>query len=240
MNDERLREAYAAALRAGAAGRRHPCIARGDRRAGPPRGRRVGATRDTRSCDELPGVSGRVRSAPSGRAGGRPGRRAARVRTRRAWLVPAALAASLLVAVGVGRMVTTPGGDDISRGDAAPLTLLVPGPGAVAGSPVTFVVEPGAGRSQAMPSRCSMPGGGVVLSGRNDRYRGHARARPADCRPETTSGGCARPRPTPGRCAHPCGPSASRRSNPPAAGLAPPPASSPGRPAAAPARGAGP
>ena len=40
-------------------------------------------------------------------------------RRRRTWFVPAALAATLLLAVGVGRMVTKPGSDDVTRGGEA-------------------------------------------------------------------------------------------------------------------------
>ncbi len=163
MNDERLREVYAAALERGAvgSGATHAtpeAIAALARREGA-ESERLATLDHVMSCRECRAEFDLLRAVEQAGAQGE----AARVRTRRAWLVPAALAATLLVAVGVGRMVTTRGGDDISRGDAAPLTLLKPGPGAVAGSPVTFVWSPAPGARRYVLEVLDA-GGGVVLS----------------------------------------------------------------------------
>lgn len=60
--------------------------------------------------------------------------------TRRSWMMPAALAASLLLAVGVGRLALAPSEDDILRGgpEGEAVTLLSPPREAKAGTPLLF------------------------------------------------------------------------------------------------------
>jgi hypothetical protein len=64
---------------------------------------------------------------------------------RRIWMMPAALAATLLVAVGVGRLATKSGSDDElvrSGADRGAVTLLSPPNEAAAGTPVLFAWRP--------------------------------------------------------------------------------------------------
>lgn len=68
---------------------------------------------------------------------------AARRPARRSWFVPAALAATVLLAVGIGTTVFTPGGDEPLRGDeAGGVAVLAPAPEAPAGEPLTFAWRP--------------------------------------------------------------------------------------------------
>ena len=69
-----------------------------------------------------------------------------RAATRPRWLMPAALAASVLLAVGIGRgMLRAP--DDTTRGevDSGAVTLVRPGRAAPAGAALTFAWRPVAG-----------------------------------------------------------------------------------------------
>jgi hypothetical protein len=60
----------------------------------------------------------------------------------RRWMMPAALAATLLVAVALGRMALRPSGDTVRSGDAARVELLAPGAEVPAGAPVSFAWRP--------------------------------------------------------------------------------------------------
>lgn len=70
--------------------------------------------------------------------------------SRRSWVIPAALAASLLLAVGVGRLALAPSEDDIVRGgpEGGAVALLSPPREAKAGTPLLFTwhAVPGATR----------------------------------------------------------------------------------------------
>lgn len=67
---------------------------------------------------------------------------------RRRWLMPAALAATLLVAVGLGRVVLRPADDTVRSGDAARVELVAPGAEVTAGTPVSFAWRPVEGASR--------------------------------------------------------------------------------------------
>jgi hypothetical protein len=165
VSDDRLRELYVTALTgqsAGAAGE-HPSpevLAELVRREGSEEARL--ATLDhvmrcaecRREFDLLRSVErAGVESGAAGRAGG-----------RRAWLMPAALAASVLLAVGVGRTVLRSAGDDTTRGDGHGTVVLVqPGREARAGDALTFAwrAVPGASRYEL---ELLDAGGGVLAS----------------------------------------------------------------------------
>ena len=165
MSDDRLRELYATALTgqsASAAGE-HPApevLAELVRREGSEEARL--ATLDhvmrcaecRRELDLLRSVErAGVESGAAGRAGG-----------RRAWLMPAALAASVLLAVGIGRMVLRSAEDDTTRGDGHGAVVLVqPGREARAGDALTFAwrAVPGANRYEL---ELLDAGGGVLAS----------------------------------------------------------------------------
>jgi hypothetical protein len=57
---------------------------------------------------------------------------------RRRWMMPTALAAALLVAVGLGRVALRPADDTVRSGDAGRVELLAPGAEVPAGVPVSF------------------------------------------------------------------------------------------------------
>lgn len=165
MNEDRLREAYSAALGSGkvrAAGGRHPspeAIAALARREGGET-ERLATLDHVMSCPECRADFDLLHAVE--RAGAESG--AARRGARRSWYVSAALAASVLLALGVGRMMTTSGGDDVTRGgEPGALSLLMPRTEAVAGNALTFVWSsaPGA-RKYALEVLDA--GGGVVLA----------------------------------------------------------------------------
>lgn len=66
----------------------------------------------------------------------------------RRWMMPAALAATLLIAVGLGRSVLNPSDDTARSGDAARVELIAPGTEVAAGAPVSFAWHPVEGASR--------------------------------------------------------------------------------------------
>jgi hypothetical protein len=67
---------------------------------------------------------------------------AARRGGRRAWFVPAALAATVLLAVGIGRDALRPGEEPVRSGEGAGVAVLAPAPEAAAGEPLAFAWRP--------------------------------------------------------------------------------------------------
>jgi hypothetical protein len=149
VSDERLRELYATALARRPGGGTHPspeAIAALARREGPEEARlatldHVMECADCRRDFDLLRTVERA-GADSGVAG-----RAAR---RRSWLIPAALAASLLLAVGIGRQLLRSAGTDTTRGsgESGAVVLVQPGPELRAGEPITFAWRPVPGASR--------------------------------------------------------------------------------------------
>jgi hypothetical protein len=165
VSDDRLRDLYAIAQagRTADPGGEHPApelIAALVRREGPEEARlatldHVMSCADCRRDFEL--LRAVERAGVESGAAGRAGR-------RRAWLMPAALAASVLLAVGVGRTLLRSGGDDTSRGDGhGAVELVQPGREARAGDAVLFSwrAMPGASRYEL---ELLDAGGGVVAS----------------------------------------------------------------------------
>jgi len=58
------------------------------------------------------------------------------------WVMPAALVATLLVAVGLGRAVLRPADDTVRSGNVARVELVAPGAEVTAGAPVSFAWRP--------------------------------------------------------------------------------------------------
>ena len=144
MSDERLRELYAATLASGRTrvGEVHPspeALAALARREGP-EADRLATLDHVMSCADCKRDFALLRSVE--RAGVESGA-AGRAGARRGWLLPAALAASFLLAVGIGRSVLQ-SRDDTVRGDASAsaVTLVQPGPEAAAGDSLSFVWRP--------------------------------------------------------------------------------------------------
>jgi hypothetical protein len=145
VSDDRLRQLYALAHAGRPAVGGHPApeaLAALARREGPEENRL--ATLDhVMACVDCRRDFDLLRSVE--RAGVESG--AAHPGGRRAWFVPAALAASVLLAVGVGRTVLRPA-DDVARGESEALVLVHPDREAGAGGTLTFSwrAVPGASR----------------------------------------------------------------------------------------------
>ena len=165
MSDDRLRDLYAIAQgdRPAGPGAEHPApevIAALVRREGPEEERLttldhvMSCAECRRDFDLLRAVErAGIESGAGGRAGG-----------KRDWRMPAALAASVLLAVGVGRMVLRSGGGDTTRGDDhGGVVLVQPGRAAAAGDSITFSwhAVPGATRYEL---ELLDAGGGVLAS----------------------------------------------------------------------------
>ena len=159
MTDARLRELYEQALAARGAGVRAHCVTPDAmlalvRREGA-EDERLATLDHVMACRECARELELLRAieqagAASGAAAVAPEREGAatvvplRGRARPAWqrFVPLALAASLLLAIGIGVLDRGPRAEDVTRGDAAAVTLLAPGPDVRSGPPVTFVWRP--------------------------------------------------------------------------------------------------
>ena len=160
MNEDRLRAAYAAAMKSGASGTHvsPEAIAALVRREGP-ESERLATLDHVMSCADCRNDFDLLRAVEDA------GRQAGAARAARpTWLMPAALAASLLMAVGVGRLVMRPAGDDITRGSetGAP-ALLRPGAQTVAGEAITFAWSAAPGARKYTVEMLDA-GGGVVAS----------------------------------------------------------------------------
>ena len=176
MSDERLRELYTAAVAGRPAGAEpHPApeaIAALARREGPEEARL--ATLDhVMGCDDCRREFDLLRTLE--RAGAQSGV-AARPAGRRAWFMPAALAASLLLAVGIGRQVLRSGSDDTTRGDgeSGAIVLVQPGAEMPAGQSLTFAWRPVSGASRYELELLDAGGCGCGLGG-DQRHVRHAR-----------------------------------------------------------------
>jgi len=101
---------------------------------------RAGAETDRAGAGTEPAGSGMERAGSGTERAG-----VVRRLPRRAWraLVPLALAASVLLAVGIGqRFGRSDAPDEVLRGAADPVSLLAPPPEVAAGAPVTFAWQP--------------------------------------------------------------------------------------------------
>jgi hypothetical protein len=165
VTDERLHELYATAARRGATGTggQHPtpeAIAALVRREGTEESRLV--TLDhVMSCADCTREFDLLRAVE--RAGVESGAAGHRATARRSWLMPAALAASLLLAVGLGRMLTTSGDDTTRGGGDSSVTLVQPGAAAAAGDSLVFAWRPVPGASR-YELELLEAGGNVVAS----------------------------------------------------------------------------
>jgi hypothetical protein len=165
MSDERLRELYTAAVARARplAGAPHPApeaIAALARREGP-EASRLATLDHVMGCAECRRDFDLLRSVE--RAGVENGL-VGRYPHRRNWVMPAALAASLLIAVGIGRQVLRSGEDDATRGGGgSSVVLLQPGPEMPTGQPLTFVWRPVPGATRYQLELLDA-GGGVAAS----------------------------------------------------------------------------
>jgi hypothetical protein len=135
VSDERLRDLYAAALATGRARGTEPhpspeALAALARREGP-EAARLATLDHVMSCADCQRDFALLRAVE----------RAGTERARRGWFLPTALAASLLLAIGISRSALQ-SRDDTTRGDASAVTLVQPGPEAAAGDSLAFVWRP--------------------------------------------------------------------------------------------------
>jgi hypothetical protein len=136
VSDERLRDLYAAALEAGVTttGGSHPspeAIADLVNRTGA-EAERLATLDHVMSCAECRRDFDLLRTVERV-AGG-----ASRPVARPSWVLPSALAATLLVAIGIGRTMLT-SDDDVTRGnEGASVVLVAPGAEVPAGAPLVF------------------------------------------------------------------------------------------------------
>ncbi len=159
MSDDRLRELYAAGRTAGAEHPAPEAIHALVRREGP-EDARLATLDHVMACEECHREFDLLRAIEQAEtervAAARPG-------ARRAWLVPVALAASLLLAVGIGRSVLRPDGEDTTRGAADDVVLVQPGREASAGDALSFTWRAVAGAS-GYELEVLDAGGGVAAS----------------------------------------------------------------------------
>ena len=146
MSDERLRQLYTAALAGRPAGGTHPAP-----EALAALARREGSEADRlATLDHVMSCAGCRRDFDLLRTVERAGaeaRVASGAVPRRGWFMPAALAASLLLAVGLGRQLLRQPEDTTRGGAAGALVLIQPGAQVPAGQPLTFTWRPVAGAS---------------------------------------------------------------------------------------------
>jgi hypothetical protein len=149
VNDEQLREIYGSVMTSRSRGRHSACpqpeaLLALVRREGSEESR-LALLDHVMSCADCRSEFDLLRSIELAGAGGH-----AAARPRRRWMAPLALAASVLLAVVVGRHVLpgTPEGDVVRSGAEGGVTLLAPPPEATTGSPLLFAWHPiaGAGR----------------------------------------------------------------------------------------------
>ena len=149
MSDQRLRELYSAAVASRPGTATHPspeAIAALARREGP-EDARLATLDHVMECAGCRRDFDLLRTMErAGVESGAAGRGAA----RRGWFMPVALAASVLLAVGIGRQMLRPTGGDPTRGtgEAGAVVLVQPGPEGAAGEPVTFAWQPVPGASR--------------------------------------------------------------------------------------------
>jgi len=162
MSEERLRQLYSAAVAGHSSAEGHPApeaIAALARREGS-EADRLATLDHVMGCGQCRRDFDLVRTVQ--RAGVESG--VVSSGARRSWFVPVALAASLLLAVGIGREALRMRSDDITRGRVTgSVTLVRPGADAAAGEPLAFAWRPVPG-AQRYHFELLDAGGNVVAS----------------------------------------------------------------------------
>jgi hypothetical protein len=158
LTDARLKEIYAATMAPRPAGCPEPEALQALARREGPEETRLATLDHAMRCAGCRAELDLLRSIE--RAGAGTG--AARKPAKRTWFVPAALAATVLLAVGLGRLALAPGGEEpIRSGDeAGAVAVVAPAPVEPAGAPLTFAWLPVAGASRYRVE--VMTGGGEV------------------------------------------------------------------------------
>ncbi|HKA86853.1 MAG TPA: fibronectin type III domain-containing protein [Haliangiales bacterium] len=147
LTDARLRDLYQRALAQRGERARERCVAPEailalTRREGPEK-RRLEVLDHVMGCNACRAEFDLLRSIEQ--AGAEAERPAIVPRHRWGWLSPVALAAALVLAVGVGVKLGTRGAPDVERGTGDAVTLLAPAAETDAGAPVTFAWRPVSG-----------------------------------------------------------------------------------------------
>jgi hypothetical protein len=184
LTEARLREIYAATTARRPGGCPEPEALQALARREGPEETRLATLDHAMGCAGCRAELDLLRSIERAGAETRPARRPA----WRTWFVPAALAATVLVAVGLGRMARAPGGAEPVRSpsdEAGAVAIVAPAPEEPAGAPLTFAWLPVAGASRYRVE--VMNGGGEVAIEAETRdtavtIQGVARLAPGDYR----------------------------------------------------------
>jgi hypothetical protein len=164
VSDDRLKDLYAAAVKAGVtASGAHPtpeAIAQLVRREGG-EDARLAILDHVMGCADCRRDFALLRTVEQ--AGAQSGAATARSAARRPWVIPTALAATVLLAVGIGRSLGAPPDDTTRGGGDAAVVLLTPGSEAAAGGHLVFAWRPVAGASRYQLELLDA-GGGVAAS----------------------------------------------------------------------------
>jgi hypothetical protein len=164
VSDGRLKDLYAAAVKAGVtASGAHPtpeAIAQLVRREGG-EDARLAILDHVMGCADCRRDFDLLRTVEQ--AGAQSGAGTARGAARRPWVIPTALAATVLLAVGIGRNLRAPPDDTTRGGGDAAVVLLTPASEAAAGGHLVFAWRPVAGASHYQLELLDA-GGGVAAS----------------------------------------------------------------------------
>ena len=146
LTDARLKEIYATAMTRRPAGCPEPEALQALARREGPEDVRLATLDHAMSCVDCRAELDLLRSLE--RAGTETGAR--RKPAKRTWFVPLALAATVLLAVGIGRLVTSPAEEEQIRSgeEAGAVAVVAPAPEAPAGAPLTFAWLPVSGASR--------------------------------------------------------------------------------------------
>ena len=195
MSEDRLRRLYSAAVAGRAPAEGHPApeaIGALARREGS-EADRLATLDHVMGCGECRRDFNLLRTVH--RAGVESG--VASSRERRSWFMPMALAASLLLAVGIGREALRVRSEDTTRGhETGAVTLVHPGADAAAGEALTFAWRPVAGAQRYELELLDAEGNVVASAATGDtaaapqavqslppgEYRWWVRARTSDAR----------------------------------------------------------
>ena len=164
MSDDRLKDLYATAVKAGVTtSGAHPtpeAIAQLVRREGA-EDARLATLDHVMGCADCRRDFDLLRTVEQ--AGAQSGAVTSRGSGRRTWMIPAALAASLLLALGIGRSLLAPPDDTTRGGGDATVVLVAPGSEAAAGGRLVFAWRPVGGASRYELELLDA-GGGVAAS----------------------------------------------------------------------------
>ena len=149
VTEARLKELYQSTMRPGSAACPAPEALQALARREGDEATRLATLQHAMTCTDCRAELDLLRTVE--RAGAELGvkARGGSARSRLTWMLPAALAATVLLAVGLGRSALSPGDEPLRSGDdAGAVAVVAPGPEAAAGEPLAFAWRPVAGASR--------------------------------------------------------------------------------------------